>query len=218
MGLRRSLAERLRADFLAGLGIVLPAGLTVMLALWAVDFVDDKALPFLPGWFGEGHVAGLGLLAFLALTTLAGALLKGVAGRGVVRVSEALVAQIPLARSVHLGTKQIVQTAIDKGNSSFRQVCLLEYPSRGRWEPVVLAAPVEGEILRRSGAPDLVAVLVSRTPVPVFGFLIFVPRRDLFPVDMTLEEAAKLVMTGGLVGPPGTAVETATDTMPSPRP
>ena len=83
MGLRRSLAERLRADFLAGLGIVLPAGLTVMLALWAVDFVDDKALPFLPGWFGEGHVAGLGLLAFLALTTLAGALLKGVAGRGV---------------------------------------------------------------------------------------------------------------------------------------
>ena len=63
MGLRRSLAERLRADFLAGLGIVLPAGLTVMLALWAVDFVDDKALPFLPGWFGEGHVAGLGLLA-----------------------------------------------------------------------------------------------------------------------------------------------------------
>lgn len=95
MSLRRSLSERLRADFLAGLGIVLPAGLTVMLVLWAVDFVDEKVLPFLPGWFGEGHVAGLGLLAFLILTTAAGALLKGVAGRGVVRVSEALVAQIP---------------------------------------------------------------------------------------------------------------------------
>lgn len=209
MSLRRSLVERLRADFLAGLGIVLPAGLTVMLVLWAVGFVDDKILPFLPGWFGEGHVAGLGLLAFLVLTTITGALLKGVTGRGIVRVSEALVAQIPLARSVHLGTKQIVQTAIDKGDSSFRQVCLLEYPSRGRWEPVVLAAPMEGEIPRCTGKDDLVAVLVSRTPVPVFGFLIFAPRSDLIPVDMTIEEAAKLVMTGGLVGPPGTAVEIA---------
>lgn len=209
MSLRRSLVERLRADFLAGLGIVLPAGLTVMLVLWAVGFVDDKILPFLPGWFGEGHVAGLGLLAFLILATIAGALLKGVTGRGIVRVSEALVAQIPLARSVHLGTKQIVQTAIDKGDSSFRQVCLLEYPSRGRWEPVVLAAPMEGEIPRCTGKDDLVAVLVSRTPVPVFGFLIFAPRSDLIPVDMTIEEAAKLVMTGGLVGPPGTAVEIA---------
>lgn len=80
----------------------------------------------------------------------------------------------------------------------------------------MLAAPMEGEILRRTGEPDLVAVLVSRTPIPVFGFLIFVPRRDLVPVDMTLEEAARLVMTGGLVGPPGTAVETAPTPAPQP--
>lgn len=205
---RPRLLDRLRADFLTGLIVVLPAGLTVMLVLWAVGFVDDKVAPLLPGRLAERHVAGLGLLVFVAATTAVGAVVKGYAGRKVIRIGEGLVAQVPVARAVHLGTKQIVQTAIDKGSTSFRQVCLLEYPDRGTWTPVVLTAPSEGELPRRTGEADLVGVLVPTTPNPITGYLFFAPRRDLIPLDMSVEDAAKLVMSAGLVGPAGVAVKT----------
>ena len=205
----RRLLARLRADFITGLGIVLPAGLTVMLVLWAVGFVDDKVAPLLPGWLGEGHVAGLGLLVFVAATVAVGAAVKGFAGRNAVRLGEGLVARIPLARAVHRGTKQIIETAIDKGSTSFREICMLEYPERGIWTPVVITAPAAGELPRRIGEDDLVGVLVPTAPNPITGFLIFAPRRDLVPVDMSLEDAAKLIMSAGLVGPAGVAVQTS---------
>jgi uncharacterized membrane protein len=202
---RPGLGERLRADFLTGLAVVLPAGLTVMLVRWALGFVDHRVAPFLPGWLGEGHLAGIGVVAFVAVATLVGALIKGYAGRRVLGVGEALVARLPVVRPVYVGAKQIVETAVAKGGTSFREVCLLEYPERGIWTVVVVTAPTEGEVPLRAGEPDLVGVLVPTAPNPITGFLIFAPRRDLIPIDLSLEDAAKLVFSAGMVGPPGYA-------------
>jgi uncharacterized membrane protein len=176
-----------------------------VLVLWAVGFVDDKVAPFLPGWFGEGHIAGVGLLAFIALTAAVGALIKGYAGREVVRIGEGALVRVPFVRPVYVGAKQIVETAIAKGGTSFRQTCLLEYPERGIWTVVAMTAPVEGEVPRRVGEEDLVGVLVPTAPNPITGILVFAPRRDLIPLDIGIEDAAKLVMSAGLVGPPGYA-------------
>ena len=206
---RTTFVERVRANFFRGLVVVLPAGGTIVLVLWALGFVDDKVAPFLPGWFGEGHIAGIGLAVFVALTTAVGALLKGYAGRTVVRTGEGLLVRVPFVRPLYVGAKQIVETAIAKGGTSFRQTCLLEYPERGIWTVVAIAGPIEGEVPRRAGEDDLVAVLVPTAPNPITGFLIFAPRRDLIPLDISIEEAAKLVMSAGLVGPPGYAPDGA---------
>jgi uncharacterized membrane protein len=202
-----SIAQRLRADFLTGLVVVVPAALTVALLAWAIGMVDDRVAPLLPGDPPIEHVAGYGIVLFVLTATLAGAFARLYAGRRALGWIDAAVSRVPVVRPVYAGAKQIVETAIAKGGTSFRQVFLLEYPQRGTWTVVAIAAPAEGELLPKTGEPDLVGVLVPTAPNPITGFLIFAPRRDLVPVDLSLEDAAKLVMSAGLVGPAGYAPE-----------
>lgn len=198
---RRRLIERLRADFLTGLVVVLPVGLTLMLVRWAIGFVDRRTLPLLPGALGETQIAGLGVLVFVGVTVLVGAFTRGLIGRGVVRFGEGLVGRVPLVRSVYLGAKQLVETVLRKGGTSFRRTCLIEYPDRGLWTLVFIAGAGEGEIPLRTGEPDLVAVLLPTAPNPLTGWLFYVPRRDIRPLDISFEDGAKLAMSAGLVGP-----------------
>jgi uncharacterized membrane protein len=197
--------QRLRADFLAGLAVVLPAGLTVMLLVWAVRLIDRRVVPLIPFELPFMQVAGFGVVVFVLVTAGVGALARHMAGRQAVAAAEGLVARVPVARQLYLGAKQIVGTAIAKGGTSFRQTCLIEYPERGIWQVVLMTAPVEGELPQKAGEPDLVGVLVMTAPNPITGFLIFVPRRDLIPLDLSVEDALKLVFSAGLVGPPGYA-------------
>jgi uncharacterized membrane protein len=207
---RRSLGQRLRADFVAGLAVVLPAGLTVMLLSWAVRLVDARVLPLVPVDLPFTQVAGAGVVVFVLVTILTGAVTRHMLGRRAVLAVEQLVARVPVARQLYGGAKQIVETAIRKGGTSFRQMVLVEYPERGIWQVVVLTAPVEGELPEKIGEPDLVGLLVPTAPNPITGFLVFAPRRDLIPLDISLEDAAKLVFSAGLVGPPGYAPPKAT--------
>jgi uncharacterized membrane protein len=197
--------QRLRASFLAGLVIVLPVGLTILLLIWAIRLLDGWARPMVPGWFEFRHVAGVGVAFFVVLVTVIGAITRNIVGRRTVDLAERAVGRVPIARRIYLGVKQIVETGISKSGTSFRQSCLVEYPKRGLWTVVALAGPVEGELPRATGEPDLVALVVPTAPNPITGFLIFAPRRDIVPLDLGLDEAAKLVLSMGLVGPPGYA-------------
>jgi uncharacterized membrane protein len=202
---RRSLGQRLRADFVAGLAVVLPAGLTVMLLTWAVRLVDARVLPLVPVDLPFSQVAGAGVVVFILVTILTGAVTRHMLGQRAVLAVEQLVARVPVARQLYGGAKQIVETAIAKGGTSFRQTVLVEYPDRGIWQIVALTAPVEGELPEKLGEPDLVGLLVPTAPNPITGFLVFAPRRDVIPLDISIEDAAKLIFSAGLVGPPGYA-------------
>jgi uncharacterized membrane protein len=197
--------QRLQADFLAGLVVVLPAGLTVMLLVWAVRLVDRRVLPLIPVDLPFTQVAGAGVVIFVALTVGVGVVTRHMLGQRVVRAAEGLVGRVPIARRLYLGAKQLVETAIRKGGTAFREVVLVEYPERGTWQVVVLTAAVEGELPAKIGAPDLVGLLVPTAPNPVTGFLVFTPRREVIPLDIGVDEAFKLVVSAGLVGPPGYA-------------
>jgi uncharacterized membrane protein len=198
---RPTAGQRLRADFLAGLVIVLPAGLTVMLVTRALDFLDDSITPFLPGWLGEQHILGIGLLLLLVLTTLVGALIKGYVGRRVVGAGEALLQGIPVVRPIYVGAKQIVETAIATRGTSFRQACLVEYPHRGIWTVGFIAGPATGEVRDRLVGEELVSVFLATAPNPITGIFFFVPRGAAVPLAMSAEEALKLVLSGGLAEP-----------------
>ena len=203
------LTARLRAAFLTGLAIVLPAGLTIMLLVWAVRLIDDRVVPLIPVRLPFMHVAGAGVVFFVAFTIAVGAVTRNMIGQRAVRLAERAVARIPVARRLYLGAKQLVQTAIRKGGTSFREIVLVEYPERGIWQVVLLTAPIEGELPEKIGESDLVGLLIPTAPNPITGFLVFAPRRDTLALDIRVEDALKLVLSAGLVGPPGYAPEGA---------
>jgi uncharacterized membrane protein len=204
---RPSLLQRLRGDFLTGLVVVLPMFLTAYLVWATIGLIDARVVPLIPARYNPENVFGrnifgLGVLVFIVFTTAVGALTKGFAGRQILAWGEGLVERMPIIRSVYNGLKQIVETIFSQSNASFQQACLVEYPRRGLWAVAFVTTPTKGEIPPKVGEPDMISVFLPTTPNPTSGFLLFVPRRDLVMLEMSVEEAAKLIISAGLVAPP----------------
>ncbi len=204
---KTTLLQRLRGDFLTGLVVVLPLFLTAYL-LWAtIGFIDAKVVPLIPGRYNPENVFGrnifgLGVLVFLAFTTLVGALTKGLVGRQILTFGEQILDRTPVVRTIYNALKQIAETIFKQSGTSFKQACLIEYPRKGLWAVAFVSTDTRGEIPAKAGEPELVSVFLPTTPNPTSGFLLFVPRADVVLLDMTIEEAAKLIISAGLVIPP----------------
>jgi uncharacterized membrane protein len=108
---------------------------------------------------------------------------------------------MPVVRSIYNALKQIAETVFHKSNTSFQQACLIEYPRKGIWAIGFVASSARGEILTKAGETEMVNIFLPTTPNPTSGYLLFVPRRDVTMLDMTIEEAAKLIISGGMVQP-----------------
>lgn len=204
-----------RANFLTGVIVVVPIALTLYLTWAFITFVDAKVVPLVPAPYNprtyiDADIPGFGLVIFFVFTTVVGYFAKRVFGKQLIRLGESIVSRMPVVRSVYHAVKQIVETVLSQSKSSFRQACLVEYPRRGVWAIAFIATDTKGEIADRSET-DMVSVFLPTTPNPTSGFLLFVPKEDVIPLDMTLEEAAKLVISAGLVVPPtkGEREETA---------
>jgi uncharacterized membrane protein len=216
---RISLSARLRAYFLAGVIVTAPIGITVLLIWQFITFLDTQVGSLLPDRYNpESYlpfsVPGLGLLITIAFLTLVGFLAAGLAGRTLVRIGERLLSRMPVVRSVYGTLKQIFETVLTQSSRSFREVVLVEYPRRGLGAIGFVTGPTQGEVQVRSGE-ELVNVFLPTTPNPTSGFLLFVPRRDLVHLDMTIEEAMKLVISGGIVTPPS-QLDTLADAVKGP--
>jgi uncharacterized membrane protein len=203
---RPPLLQRLRNDFLTGLVVVLPLFFTAYIVWWFVGFVDDKVVPLVPrrydpqNIFGR-NIFGFGLLLFVSFTTLVGALAKNLIGRQILQFGESILSRTPIVRPIYNGLKQIAETLFTNAGNTFERPCLVEYPRKGVWSVAFMSTRVNAEIAERIGE-DLVSVFVPMTPNPTTGFLRFVPRGDVMPLDMSLEDATKLIISAGLVTEP----------------
>jgi uncharacterized membrane protein len=200
------LMQRLRNDFLTGLVVVLPMFLTAYLLWWFVGFVDDKVVPLIPRrWDPENifgrNIFGFGLLLFVSFTTLVGALAKNLIGRQILAYGESLLSRTPIVRPIYNGLKQIAETIFTDSGNTFERACLVEYPRKGVWSVAFMSTRVHREIADRAG-DELVSVFVPMTPNPTTGFLRFVRRNEIVPLDMSLEDATKLIISAGLVTEP----------------
>lgn len=213
--------QRLRRDFLTGLVVVLPMFLTVYLIWVTIGFVDAKVVPLIPNRYNPENVFGrnifgFGLVVFIAFTTIIGALTKGLMGRQILGFGERIVERMPIVRSIYNGLKQIAETIFSQSNNSFQKACLIEYPRKGLYAVAFVSTETGGEVKEKSGHDDLVSVFLPTTPNPTSGFLLFVPRAEVMPLDMSIEEAAKLVISAGLVEPGRVDPQSAT-AIPSSR-
>jgi uncharacterized membrane protein len=203
---RQPLLQRLRGNFLTGLVVVLPVFLTIYLVWATIGFVDARVIPLIPQRYNPENVFGrnifgFGVVIFLVFTTLVGAMTKGYIGRRVLQTGERMVERMPIVRTVYNALKQIAETIFSQTSSSFQTACVIEYPRKGVWSVAFVATDSIGEIAHITGEPNLVSVFLPSTPNPTTGFLIFVPRSDVRFLEMSVEDAAKLIISAGLVEP-----------------
>ncbi len=198
--------RHLRGYFFAGVLITAPLGITFYLAWLFINWVDDTITPLLPPAYNPETylpfgVPGLGLLIVCIVMTLIGALTAGMLGRFWVRTSERILSRMPVIRSLYSALKQIFETVFSKQSDAFREVVLFEYPRRGSWALGFITGKTEGEI-QSSTEDEIVNVFLPTTPNPTSGYLLFLPRRELVVLSMTVEEGIKMVISGGIVTPP----------------
>ncbi len=199
----------LRASFLTGIVVIAPVGLTVWLIWTVIGWIDGVVLPLVPDRLDPEqyigiNLRGIGVIFFLCFTIFVGWIAKGLIGRSLIRWAEGLVAQLPIVRSVYGGVKQIAETVFVQSERSFEKACLIEYPRKGIWAIGFISTDTRGEVAQKAiTAGGMISVFVPTTPNPTSGFLLFFPEEDVIELDMSLEDAAKLVISAGLVYPNG---------------
>ncbi len=204
---RPGLFSRLRASFLTGIVVIAPVWLTIWLIWSVVGWIDSAVLPLIPQRFQpEEYVGinlrGVGVVIFLIFTVIVGWIAKGILGRSLIHFAESLVNRMPVVRSVYSGIKQISETVFAQTERSFEKACLIQYPRRGIWAIGFVSTSAKGEVtLHAETAGELLSVFVPTTPNPTSGFLLFFPAEDVILLDMSIEDAAKLVISAGLVYP-----------------
>ena len=209
---KQSLFSSLWSNFMAGVVVIAPVGITIWLfyllltgPMARLDTFVKRTLPvgdskyeaflqFFPG-FGV-------LLAFVAVVIL-GALAKNFVGRSFIRAGERLIESVPIVRNVFGFFKNVFETALRQSDRSFKEVALVEYPRQGVWVMAFVVGETRGEVRARLNdmGEQLTSVFVPTVPNPTSGFLLFVPRSELRVLSMTVEEAAKVVFSLGLVSP-----------------
>jgi uncharacterized membrane protein len=207
---RRSVFSRIRASFLTGLVVIVPIAVTIWLVWTVVGWIDGWVIPLIPtAYRPEEYIGvnlrGVGVIIFLIFTVIVGWLAKGLIGRSLISWAEGLVDRMPVVRSVYNGLKQIAETVFAQTETSFDKACLIQYPRPGLWAIAFISTNAKGELARKIGAErDIISVFMPTTPNPTSGFLLYIPRADVIELDMSVEDAAKLIISAGLVYPSGT--------------
>jgi uncharacterized membrane protein len=200
------IAGRLRAYFLAGVLITAPISITFYLAWLFINFVDSKVTPLIPLKYNpETYLPfatpGLGLVVVFVALTLIGALTAGFVGRLYLRTSERMLNRMPVIRGFYGAIKQILETVLAQQSNAFREAVLVEYPRRGMWAVAFITGRTKGEVQSLT-EEECINIFLPTTPNPTSGFLLFVPKKELVPLSMSVEEAIKMVISGGIVTPP----------------
>jgi uncharacterized membrane protein len=200
--------KRLRTSiknyFITGLLVILPIFITAYV-IWALIRAMDVVLKYipvryLPETYLNIYIPGLGLILVVILILAVGLLTRNFAGRRVVQFWDNLVDRIPLARIIYTAVKQFLEAFLFQKSDAFKRVALIEYPRRGIYVLGFITGETKGEIQAKTNK-KMINVFVPTTPNPTSGFYILIPEDDLTVLDMSVEEAFKLLISGGLVSP-----------------
>jgi len=204
---------RLRNYFLTGFIVSAPLAITAYLVWGVIQWVDSWVKPYIPDVYNPDKylpfsVPGFGLIVALFIITLIGFLTANFIGKSIVNYGEVLLGRMPFVRNLYSGLKQIFQTVFSEQETSFEKVCLIEYPRKDLYALAFISTDTRGEVnttLNEMGK-ETVSVFLPTTPNPTSGFLLFVPKEDITVLEMGVEQAAKLVISAGLVAPEHEAV------------
>lgn len=214
--IKPSAMSRIRNYFLTGVIVIAPLGITAYLAWYLIHMIDGWVKPYIPGRYNPDNylpfaVPGFGLIVALALITLVGFLTANFIGRSIVTSGERLLDRMPLIRNLYRGLKQIFETVLADRAELFNRVGLVEWPRRGTWSLVFIAKQQHSAInvaLEPIEGPTI-SVFRPISPNITTGYIMYVAEKDVVPLSISIEEAARLLVSAGLVTPdfPGSADE-----------
>jgi uncharacterized membrane protein len=198
---------RLRRYFLTGVVIAGPLAITAAVTWWFISLADGWVKPLIPSTIlPESYlpfaIPGFGLLVALFGLTMLGFLTANLVGRALLEAGEGLLERTPVVSGLYKGMKQIFSTVFSTTGTTFRTVGLVEYPTKGMWSIVFLSKEAAPEIATGLPGPeDHIGVFLPCSPNPTTGFFFYLPRKDVIEISISVEEAAKLVMSAGLIQP-----------------
>jgi len=203
---KTSFGTRLRRYLLTGIVVTAPITITIYLTYIFLTFVDGHVGKIIPNewyedFYGETALPGLGLIVAIAFFIIIGWFATNILGRFIIRIYEYILDRMPVIRTVYGAIKQVFETIMASQSSAFREAVMLEYPRRGVWSIGFVTGVTEGEV-QRGTEEETINVFVPTTPNPTSGYLLFVPRKELTYLDMSVEEAVKLVVSAGIITPP----------------
>jgi uncharacterized membrane protein len=192
-----------RRHFLTGLLVIVPLGLTFFVVSSIAGYMD-RTLAFLPRRFHPDtylpfRIPGLGIIFTLAIIQFVGLLSTNLFGRKVVKTYESILDRIPFVRGVYVAVKQLLQQILSPKSDRFRRAVLVEYPRKGIYSIGFVTGQGEGDLQRKT-EEQVLNVFLPTTPNPTSGYYLLVPETDAIPLDLTVEQAFKLIISAGMVG------------------
>jgi len=198
MNLISKLFRKISNNFFKGILISAPIIITLYIAWGLIKFFDKKASPLL-GTF-PFEIPGFGLITVFIFFAIIGFITTGLLGRIFSSSIEKVLSKMPVLRNIYSGLKQLFEAILAKKSNSFREVVLLEYPREGIWAMGFLTGDTQGEVNRKT-KNQMVNIFLPTTPNPTSGFLLFVPKKDILRLTMTVEEGIKMIISAGMLTP-----------------
>jgi uncharacterized membrane protein len=198
---------RLRRYFLTGLVVAGPLAVTAAVTWWFINLIDGWVKPFIPDiYLPESYlpfrIPGFGLVVGVIGLTLLGFLTANLVGRYLVDFGDRILGRTPLIRGLYKSVKQLFETVFSQSGTSFRKAGLVEFPAKGMWSVVFLSQDATGDIASRiPSKEDQIGVFLPCTPNPTTGFFFYLPRSEVIELSISVEDAAKLIMSAGLIQP-----------------
>jgi uncharacterized membrane protein len=190
--------------FFTGLILLVPIMVTIYLFLSIAQTMDGLIGLIPAAWQPDHllgfHIPGLGILFTLAIVLLTGMLGASFVGRWLVGIGEKLLDRIPLVRSVYGALKNVLETVLRENQDSFRRVVLVEYPQQGTYALGFVSGAGFTEVQEKT-KQKIITVFVPTAPNPTSGFLLFVPEKETIPLDMSIEDGMKCVISAGVITP-----------------
>ncbi|MBQ8464953.1 MAG: DUF502 domain-containing protein [Alphaproteobacteria bacterium] len=199
------LGSKIKAYLFTGILVTAPVSMTFYLAYKLIFWLDklvNRVLPpeFRPDNYLPVTVPGLGIIILIVLLILIGMFATGFLGKFFLRLGEWIVYKLPFISSVYSLFKQVFSTFLSNKNRAFNKVVMLEYPRKGLWILGLVSMDTTGEMQEKLPEP-MVNVFIPTTPNPTSGFLIFVPKSEVIEMDISVEDAIKFIISGGIVNP-----------------
>ena len=197
--------KSLRSYILAGLVVWLPIVVTFVVVRFIVDILDNT-IALLPNSYQPEHLLGMNIPGFgvvlsLLLLIVTGIIATNILGQRLFSLGDALLARIPLVRSIYYATKQVIQAVFATNSQAFRKVMLVEYPRKGIWSLAFQTGSSNEEINAHTGE-EMMSIFIPTTPNPTSGFLMIVPKREAIELNMTVEDALTYIISLGVMQHP----------------
>ncbi len=202
---KKTIMAKLRNYFLAGVVVTAPIAITTFIVWKFLEFLDEKITPFIPYSYNPNtylpfNIPGFGLIITVVFFIVVGWFTRNFLGRLMVRWSEYIVERVPVINKIYVAIKHVMETITSSHSDAFKEVVMFEYPKKDIWVIGFVTGVSKGEVQEKT-SDETINIFVPTTPNPTSGFLLFIPKKDLIYMDMSVEEGIKLVVSGGIITP-----------------